>query len=115
MPLPDPETRTEPPALSDTLVGRVRSFKHLPFWPRILVLLVGWLVVLIGIAGLVLPGPGTLAIIAGAAILSVASEVVYKGIGAALKRWPRLHSHFESLRERIHDRLHDFFHRPNHP
>jgi hypothetical protein len=110
MPLPDSEARADPSSLSDTLVGRVRSFKRLPFWPRVLVLLAGWLVILIGIAGLFLPGPGTLAIFAGAALLSVASEVAYKGIAGSLKRWPRLHRNFESLRERLHDRLHAFFH-----
>jgi hypothetical protein len=91
--------------------AKARSFKPLPFWPRMAVLSVGWCVILVGIAGLVLPGPGTLALIAGAAILSVASEVAYKGLRSACKRWPALWARFESLRSRIHDRVHGFFHR----
>jgi len=114
MPPPDSDTSsTEIASLNDTFVGKIRAFRHLPFWPRVLVLSVGWLVILVGIAGLVLPGPGTLAIFAGAAILSVASELAYKGIRTTLQRWPTVWHRFEKLRNRIHDRLHEFFH-PGH-
>jgi hypothetical protein len=111
MPPPDSDTTsTEVPSLSDTFVGKVHAVKQLRFWPRVLVLSVGWLVILVGIAGLLLPGPGTLAIFAGAAILSVASELAYKGMRTTLKRWPALWIRFEALRSRIHERLHEFFH-----
>ena len=114
-----PESKASSPselsALGDRFEEKVKTFKHLPFWPRMAVLTLGWLVILIGIVGLVLPGPGTVALIAGAAILSVASEVAYKGMRSALQRWPAIWTRFEALRDRIHDRVHAYFRREPKP
>jgi uncharacterized protein (TIGR02611 family) len=78
----------------------------LPFWVRVSVLTVGWIVVLAGVAGLVLPGPGALTILAGLAILSISSELAHRWMRRALQRWPKLSRRVESFRTRLHDWLH---------
>lgn len=75
----------------------------LPWWVRILLLLVGWLLILIGIAGLVLPGiQGILTIFAGAAVLSLVSEIVYDLLRWSFKRWPKGWRRVVRLRRRLH-------------
>ncbi len=79
MPVPElysPATQTAAGGECDGTPPPRQPHRPLPLWVRILVLVVGWIVVLIGIAGLVLPGiQGIATIVAGAAILSVASEL----------------------------------------
>jgi uncharacterized protein (TIGR02611 family) len=78
----------------------------LPFWVRISVLAVGWIVVLVGVAGLVLPGPGGQTILAGLAILSISSELAHRCMRWSLQRWPKLSRRVESFRTRLHNWLH---------
>lgn len=67
-----------------------REHEELALWMRALLFLLGWLLVLLGIAGLVLPGiQGILTLVAGAAVLSLASEIAYKVLRWAFQRWPR--------------------------
>jgi hypothetical protein len=111
-PPPQPGPVVVPPILEETEVRRRRLRRPLPLWLRILVLLVGWLVVLVGVAGLVLPGIQGIATIAiGAAILSVASEIAYEWTRKMLGRWPAIWDRVEGFRDRIHDKLHDMVHR----
>lgn len=80
--------------------------RPLPLWLRIALLFVGWLVILVGVAGLVLPGiQGVLTIIVGAAILSVASERAYRAVRSVVKRWPSVHERLDRFRERVHTKL----------
>jgi hypothetical protein len=68
----------------------LREHEELALWMRALLFLVGWLLVLLGIAGLVLPGiQGILTLMAGAAVLSLASEIAYKVLRWSFQRWPR--------------------------
>lgn len=70
---------------------------------RILLLIAGWLLILIGIAGLILPGiQGIITIVAGAAVLSLASEIAYRVMRRALGPWPGLWSRIERLRAKVH-------------
>lgn len=108
---PGPVPVPPPDPLDDTHVRWHRRRKPLPLWLRIIVLFVGWIVVLVGVAGLVLPGPGTVGIVVGVAILSVASQFAYKWMRRTLHRWPTIWDRVEKFRDRIHDRLHDFVHR----
>lgn len=95
----------------DTLAPR-RPRRPLPLWLRVVVLLVGWVVLLVGVAGLVLPGiQGVFTILLGAAILSVASELAHKWMRQALQRWPKVWDRVEGFREKIQDRLHRMVHR----
>ena len=92
--------------------GERRPHRPLPLWVRIGVFLVGWLLVLIGIAGLVLPGiQGVFTILVGAALLSLVSEIAYELLRKCLHRWPRAWDRVERFRDRAHEKLHGWFHR----
>lgn len=113
-PSPQPGPVAVPPtALEETQVRRrLRLHRPLPLWLRILVLLVGWIVLLVGVAGLVLPGIQGIATIAiGAAILSVASELAYEWMRKSLSRWPKIWDRVEGFRDRLLDKLQDLVHR----
>ena len=73
---------------------------------RLVVLGVGWLLILIGIVGLALPGlQGILTLLLGAALLSVASDTVHRLFRRLLRRWPTLSDRFEHLRQKLHEKL----------
>lgn len=102
-----------PPTLEETQVRRRRRPRRpLPLWLRIVVLLIGWIVLLVGVAGLVLPGiQGIATIVIGAAILSVASEIAYEWMRKSLSRWPKVWDRVERFRDRINDKLHSMVNR----
>jgi len=109
---PQPGPVAVPPIAEEPHVRRRRLHRPLPLWLRILVLLVGWIVLLVGVAGLVLPGIQGIATIAiGAAILSVASELAYEWMRKSLRRWPKVWDRVERFRDRIYDKLQDMVHR----
>ncbi|MCB1037638.1 MAG: hypothetical protein KDD47_27650 [Acidobacteria bacterium] len=82
---------------------RRRAEAPIPWWTRLLLLLAGWLLVLIGVAGLVLPGiQGVLTIFAGAAVLSLVSEAVYDLLRWSFSRWPKGWRRVVRLRRRLH-------------
>jgi uncharacterized membrane protein YbaN (DUF454 family) len=90
----------------DTLASQRRPRRPLPLWLRVVVLLVGWVVLLVGVAGLVLPGiQGVVTILLGAAILSVASELAHKWMRQILQRWPKVWNRVDGFRDKIYDRL----------
>lgn len=62
----------------------------LPIALRILLFVVGWALLLVGVAGLVLPGlQGCLTIVLAAAILSLVSEGAYRWLRRVFRGWPR--------------------------
>jgi len=70
---------------------------------RVLLFVVGWTLLLIGILGLALPGiQGVLTIAVGAAVLSLVSESVYRGLKRLLRRWPGLMERVDGFRARLH-------------
>ena len=74
---------------------------------RVLTFAVGWSLLLVGVAGLALPGiQGILTILVGIAVLSVASESAYRLLKRLLHRWPPVWNRIERFRERIHEWLH---------
>jgi uncharacterized membrane protein YbaN (DUF454 family) len=86
--------------------------RPLPLWLRVVVLIVGWLILLVGVAGLVLPGiQGIATIIAGLAILSVASETAHRWMRRGLQRWPKVWLRVDRFRTRLHDWLHRMVHK----
>jgi fatty acid desaturase len=100
------------PAGEQTLVRQRRLRRPLPLWLRVVVLIVGWIVLLVGVAGLVLPGiQGVITILLGAAILSVSSELAHRWVRKCLQRWPKVWNRVEGFRDRIHDRLYRMVHR----
>ncbi len=74
---------------------------------RLLLLGLGWFLLLVGVAGLVLPGiQGILTMLFGAAILSVASETMYRLLRRLLRnRWPGLWRKLNGFRDRWRARL----------
>ena len=73
---------------------------------RLAVFLIGGILIVIGVAGLVLPGiQGILTIVLGLAILSLASDFVHRHLHNLLVRWPRAQRTMERFRHRIHSWL----------
>ena len=76
---------------------------HLPLGWRIFFIIAGWVLVIVGIAGLALPGiQGVLTIVLGAALLSVASETAYWVLRWAFTRWPRGWRRIERMRRKLY-------------
>lgn len=81
--------------------------RRLSLGTRVLTFAVGWTLLLVGVAGLALPGiQGILTILVGVAVLSVASETAYRLLKRLLHRWPPIWNRIERLREKVHDWLH---------
>ena len=105
----DERATSPPPDTGDSLHETDESARRLPplpFFARIGVLLVGWILLLIGIAGLALPGiQGCLTIALGAALLSLASEMIYRWLKKGLRRWPKVWARVERMRAWTHAKL----------
>jgi hypothetical protein len=70
---------------------------------RIAIFVVGWALVAFGVVGLFLPVlQGGLTILAGAALLSIDNQMVYRFLRRGLHRWPWLWEHVERFREKAH-------------
>jgi uncharacterized membrane protein YbaN (DUF454 family) len=73
---------------------------------RLTLLIVGWSLLLLGVAGLVLPGlQGVLTILLGAAMLSVVSDLFYRALRRLFHRWPPAWRRFQRFRDWIHRRF----------
>jgi Putative transmembrane protein (PGPGW) len=106
------KVRTGEPLPLDICIERIEPRPRLPLWVRVGIFAVGWLLILVGVAGLVLPGiQGIATILVGAALLSLDNELVYRGLRRLLARWPQLWRRVEGFRETSRDRLHRLFHR----
>ena len=93
------------------LLIRVERRPPLPLGIRVTIFLLGWLLILIGVAGLVLPGiQGIVTIVAGAALLSLDNQTAYRCLRKVFKRWPGLWRRIEHFREKAHDRIHRLLH-----
>jgi hypothetical protein len=74
---------------------------------RVALIAVGVFLLLVGVAGLALPGlQGILTLAAGLAVLSIASERVYRWLYRLLHPWPGFRERMIALRERMHNKLH---------
>lgn len=100
-PKPEDQTMTE----SDS--DRVRLAKvPLSLTTRVLLHTVGWVLVAVGVAGLVLPGiQGVLTGALGLALISVASQTVHRWLRGRFRRWPKAWRRMERFRRRIERRL----------
>ena len=79
----------------------------LPTWLRVSVITLGWLMILLGIAGLFLPIlQGGLTLALGFALLSIGSQTMHLWFRGLMGRWPRIWRRLEKLRRKIHFRLH---------
>ena len=82
---------------------------HIPDLPlplRIALLVFGWLIIVLGLAGLLLPGlQGILLLVLGAAILSVASDSVHRWLEKTLEHRPNIRRRMNSFRTKLHAKL----------
>lgn len=88
---------------------RIRSSKlpKLSLKMRVVAFVLGWGLVLVGVAGLALPGiQGVLTLLAGTAVLSVVSETVYRLLRWVFRRWPGGWKRVRGFRRRVHGWLH---------
>ncbi len=105
-PAPGNADAGEPPEAGDR-ESATPALPRLSLGTRILTFVVGWSLLLVGVAGLALPGiQGVLTILAGAAVLSVASETVYRLLRRVFVRWPKGMDMLERFRLRVHRWLH---------
>ncbi|MEO7795858.1 MAG: hypothetical protein ABIV06_13900 [Thermoanaerobaculia bacterium] len=84
-------------------------FQRLPLrpWLRVSVLTLGWVLILVGIAGLFLPIlQGGLILALGFALLSIGSQRMHLWFRSVMGRWPRIWRRLERMRRKLHLRLH---------
>jgi len=87
----------------DPLPAESGELRPLPTPVRIFLYFLGWLLIIVGLLGLVLPGiQGILTMVLGAAILSLASEAAHRRLRSVLERWPRSHRMMERFRAKVH-------------
>ncbi len=78
----------------------------LPLGTRIVLLGVSWICLLLGLAGLLLPGlQGVLLLLLGMALMSVASDTVHRWMERALHRHPGLRKKLNHFRKKIHTKF----------
>ncbi len=78
----------------------------MPLLPRIAIFVGGWTLILIGVAGLFLPGiQGIASILAGAALLSLISELIFNLLGRLMQRWPKRWRKIQAARLKLYRRL----------
>jgi len=96
-----------PESTESDIDARRKRRRRLSLGTRVLAFAIGWSLLLVGVAGLALPGiQGILTILVGVAVLSLASETAYRLLKRLLHRWPPVWNRIERLRERVHDWLH---------
>ncbi len=78
----------------------------LPFGVRVVLIVTGWFLVVLGIVGLFLPIlQGGLSLALGLALLSIASQTVHLKLRQWMRRWPGGWKRMEKLRRRLIRRL----------
>ena len=78
----------------------------LPLGTRIILLVLSWISLILGFAGLLLPGlQGFLLLFVGMALMSVASDTVHRWMERSLRRHPGLQKRLQRFREKIHKKF----------
>lgn len=78
----------------------------LPLGTRLVLLALSWLCLILGLAGLLLPGlQGVFLLLLGMALLSVASDTVHRWMESVLHRHPGLQRRLQRFRARVHTRF----------
>ena len=99
--------RAEVESSKDSLRTRSSKLPTLSLRMRVVAFVLGWGLVLVGVAGLALPGiQGVLTLLAGTAVLSVVSETVYRLLRWVFRRWPGGWKRVRGFRRRVHGWLH---------
>lgn len=96
----------EPVETSDSDLHPHVHIPDLPLALRLALLVLGWLIIVLGLAGLLLPGlQGILMLVLGAAILSVASDSVHRWLEKVLEHRPNIRRRMNAFRTKLHTRL----------
>ena len=97
----DQKTQQGPlPSMED---AEIVHLPELPLRVRITFLVLGWLMVLLGIAGIFLPVlQGFAFIFIGLVMLSIASERLHGWLERALSRYPGIRQRYQQLRQKLH-------------
>jgi uncharacterized membrane protein YbaN (DUF454 family) len=81
---------------------KTRNEPQLSLAVRILLLAIGWILLILGIAGLVLPGlQGVLTLAAAAAFFSAGSQSFHRFLRERFRRWPRAWKRLERWRRKL--------------
>ena len=103
----DQELQKNASEIGESDAGEHVHIPDLPFWLRIALHILGWVVIFLGLAGLVLPGlQGILLILLGAAILSVASDKVHRWLENLLEHRPKMRGRLNAFRTKLRSKLH---------
>ena len=78
----------------------------LPLGTRMVLLALSWICLILGLAGLLLPGlQGVLLLLLGMALMSVASDTAHRWMEKALHRHPGLQGRLQRFRDKIHKKF----------
>ncbi len=104
---PEPNAHRPPESTAAGPLADPRpKLRPLPALVRIFLYFLGWLLIIVGLLGLVLPGiQGILTLALGAAALSLVSEAVHRWLRSVLKPWPTGQRRMEQLRAKVHSWL----------
>jgi len=102
----DPPPPEEPQEASRQQDLEEIHIPSLPLGTRMVLLGLSWICLILGLAGLLLPGlQGVLLLLLGMALMSVASDTVHRWMEKALHRHPGLQKRLHRFREKIHNRF----------
>jgi len=102
----DPPPLDEPQETSSQQDFEEIHIPSLPIGTRIVLLGLSWICLILGLAGLLLPGlQGVLLLLLGMALMSVASDTVHRWMEKALHRHPGLQERLQRFRDKIHTRF----------
>lgn len=79
---------------------------RLSTFDRVLLLVLGWLLIILGVAGLALPLlQGVLFLVIGAAVLSLVNRTAFRFVRRVFRRWPKAWKRLLGWRRWIFDKL----------
>jgi hypothetical protein len=95
------ELQLPPPPPAALPFAAAPEHVRFPMWLRVGLIVCALLLLVVGVAGLVLPGiQGIVTIVAGVALLSLVSSNADRFLRWSLGRWPRVLDKVEDMRER---------------
>ena len=102
----DPPPLDEPQETSSQQDFEEIHIPSLPIGTRIVLLGLSWICLILGLAGLLLPGlQGVLLLLLGMALMSVASDTVHRSLEKLLEKRPRIRERLNDFRSKLHRKL----------
>ncbi|MCP4658211.1 MAG: hypothetical protein GY856_22595 [bacterium] len=84
---------------------RVSEMPPLSTGARVVLAIGGWVLIMLGVLQLFIPGPGLLTMVTGAALLSLVSRRVHNLLRWIFRPWPWAWQKLLQLRRRIRERF----------